>query len=274
MLSHSQKHRRVNPYFRPQSRKSVLRLAGRSLALVGGVALVLYLLYGSLFRISLVQIEGASEVIRPELEQWMQDWLTERRFLVFPRRQRWFLGKKRIEEGLYTAFPLSTVSIDVSGKVVTVRVTEKIHTFFVERGDVLYTVDREGVVIGDVEDLERIRLSLEGTGSLQSPMIIDRRAGETRVGEVVISPVWLGQIIQLFDQIQSRTLLTPRKATLVDAEGRVDIETDAGVLLYIALDKDIDAQIQKLTTLIDRRLVDVTQLMYIDLRFTNRLFYN
>ena len=69
-------------------------------------------------------------------------------------------------------------------------------------------------------------------------------------------------------------MLSPKSATIVDEEGRVDVETESGVVLYTNIEKGIDTQIEKLTALIDRRLVDIAELSYIDLRFTNRLFYH
>ena len=153
-------------------------------------------------------------------------------------------------------------------------VNEKIRTFYLLKEDTLYAVDRFGMVLEQVDDLERARIILELESGARIPVIADQRGGGIEAGQPIIPPAWLESIVTLFDAIESQTMLSPRSATIIDEEGRVDVETDAGVMLYVNIEKQIDTQIEKLSALIDRRLVDITELTYIDLRFTNRLFYH
>lgn len=265
------RRRRVNPYFR--QRQSGI---SRTYLVRGGLGVVFLLILGLLFytpwlHVGSVDVRGAGTDIAERIDAQVSAHLDRRAFLLFPRTHRWFLQQGKISTDLMESLPLNRADISREGRVLVVDVQEKIRTFYVLRDDVLYAVDRNGLVLSRVDDLERARLIAE-PGRI--PMIEDVRGGELREGDEVVSAEHLAQIVVLFDAIQARTMLTPTGAILADEEGRVDVETDADVTLYVNVAKELDPQIDKLSALIDRKLVDITTLQYIDLRFTNRLFYN
>ncbi|HBU27500.1 TPA: hypothetical protein DEB00_00070 [Candidatus Uhrbacteria bacterium] len=269
-----QRQRRVNPYFRQNVIGSARTLLVRVSFGIGLCALLALLLYGPLFDIRSVRVEGASPDIANGITQRSQEWLGSRGLLILPRRNRFFLDASSLESVLLAAFPLNTVTTKREGRTLVVQVNEKIRTFYLLKMDQLYAVDRFGMVLEQVDDLERARIVLELESGISIPIITDERAGEIREGQPIIAPAWLENIVTLFDALEEKTMLTPQSATIIDEEGRVDVKTDAGVTLYINIEKSIDTQVEKLAALIDRRLVSIEDLSYIDLRFTNRLFYH
>ena len=84
----------------------------------------------------------------------------------------------------------------------------------------------------------------------------------------------LNAAISTIEQLRRQTLLTPARAELTEDPTRLNIYTDAGLALYFSLDRDLNAQLYKLVALINKQLVDLSQLAYIDLRYENRLYYH
>lgn len=265
------RRRRVNPYFRQRSSGVARTYLVRGGVLFAVVVLLGLVLYTPWLHVSSVDVRGAGPEIAERINAEVSTHLEKRALFLFPRTHRWLLQQTSIGTNLMDTLPLNRADVSREGRVLVVDVQEKIRTFYVLRDDVLYAVDRSGLVLSRVDDLERARLVAE-PGRI--PMIEDVRGGELRQGDEVVSAEHLAQIVVLFDAIQSRTMLTPTGAVLADEEGRVDVQTDADVTLYVNVAKDLDPQIDKLSALIDRKLVDITTLQYIDLRFTNRLFYN
>lgn len=273
-LRKRRRQRRVNPYFRPKNVGGSRTLVVRALFGILAVALVASFFYSPLFHVQTVRVEGASDDLLGAITTDAQAWLGKRTALVLPRRHRLLLRTATLEQKLIEAFPLNLVTVTRDKRELVVRVNEKIRTFYLLKEDTLYAVDRFGMVLEQVDDLERARIMLELESGARVPVIADQRGGGVTAGQPIIAPAWLENIVALFDAIESRTMLSPRAATIIDEEGRVDVETDAGVMLYVNIEKQIDTQVDKLSALIDRRLVDITELTYIDLRFTNRLFYH
>ena len=241
---------------------------------LGALVLLWLFFYAPFMHVRGVRAETSSEEMQTAIEGYVTQQLDKRAYVLFSRRHKWFLRKDRMATRLMETLPLNAVSMDVDQRELVVTVDEKIRQFYLLKQDVLYAIDREGDIVGVVDDLERARISVavEQGGSI--PIIYDERPGELEDTQSLVSPEALEQIVLAFDAIAQQTLLTPTRATLVDYEGRIDITTDAGVTLYMSVSEPVEDQIKKLTLLIQRKLVDIAELTYIDLRFANRLFYN
>jgi len=268
------RQRRVNPYFRQKPVGPTRTMFVRISISIVGIVVFLGLVYGPFFDIRTVRVEGASPDIESAISIRSNEWLQKKHFFVLPRRNKYFVGIAGLESVLLAELPLNTVQIEREKRELVVRVNEKIRTFYLLKEDKLYAVDRFGMLLEQVDDLERARIVLEIASGATVPVITDERGVAILEGQPIIAPAWLENIVTLFDVLEEKTMLSPKSATIVDEEGRVDVETESGVVLYTNIEKGIDTQIEKLTALIDRRLVDIAELSYIDLRFTNRLFYH
>ncbi len=262
---------RLNPYFQSQQRtrtvrKRVLRVFVSMVSIAG---LGWALLFNPLMRIEYVEVVGASPETAPELTEAIESLLDGHRWLLLPRNHRWLYGSDRLVRQLLARFPLNSVLVSQRHRVLRVDVQEKTRLFYVVQNDRMYALDRMGMLLQEIDDVERARVSVEGERGSGFPILYDERGG----GEA-IPPAWLESLVVLFDQITARTMLSPRTLTLSDEQGRVDIATDADVTLYMTLARPIDAQLSKLEALLEQNVVDLSALTYIDLRFTHRVFYH
>lgn len=266
---------RANPYFRTTQSRRITKstiLFFVSVAIAFG--LLSLMLYAPFVRVSVGDIAGGSDNLNEEVAVHATESLSRKAWLVFPRNHRVLFSKDYLRSSLIEAFQLNDVEIELLGDKVNITVTEKVSTFYLVKDDTMFAVDRSGIVLGVVDDLDRARIEIDRREGHRVPLINDSRSSSIGEGQEVVSSDWIENIVSLFDSIQSKTMLTPETANLSDEEGRVDIETDSGVTLYFTLNSPIESQINKLESLIDRKLVNITELSYIDLRFTNRLFYH
>ena len=227
---------------------------------------------GPRLHIQEVVVTGSSEELSGEVKALSREYLDERRWFLFKRAHPWAFSQQKLEAHLVETLPLSGVTAEREGVQLTIQVREKIRRFYVIKDDQMYAVDRDGVYMEDVDDLDRIRIVLEREAGSGPPLIHDKRVA-TSHGKDVPGEV-LEDVVRIFQYIQAETMLTAVSTTILDEPGRVDVLTDAGPTLYMTTNRPIDAQIGKLRALIDRKLVDVQSLSYIDLRFESRLYYH
>ncbi len=263
---------RRNPYFRSESKKRRSTLVVALFLLFGAISLLSYFVFSSRYHIGEMQVDGAAEDIRLEIEQASNDYLDKRTLFVFPKKHPWLFSEATLEELLLDQFPLNTVVVTKSKRTITITVDEKIRTYFVLRDDSLYSVDRGGYVINEVTDLERIQITL--TSDIDIPTIEIPGNDSLSVGDTVLSESLFEKIVYVIDEIQANTLLSAMHVSVIEEEQRMNVETDSGVVLYLALNREMSDQISKLEALISRKLVDLEELTYIDLRYQNRLYYH
>ena len=268
------RRRTTNPYFRIKAKKLT------PVRVVLGSVFVLVVTLGSLIifkpwlHIADLNISGAKEDTTEQVRAITESYLDKKILFTLPRRHAWLLAPGKLEAQLLDGAPLNAVRFKRERHTLNIELSEKIRTFYLEHGDVIYAVDRTGIVLGPIPDVERIRIELGEAPDQGVPLIKDRRTVGIVEGEVGLSAERLEGIVGLIDLIESSTLLSTLSVEISDEEGRVDVLTDAGVALYVTFDRSLEDQIGKLETLIERKLIDINELGYIDLRFENRLFYH
>ncbi len=265
--------RTTNPYFRMKTKA----LTPVRVILVSIFSLVVVtfsmLTFKPWLHITSIEVTGAQEDTAQQVDLIVQEYLSGRVLFTLPRKHAWLYSPEKLEELLLMEAPLNAVGFKRTKHSLHISLSEKVRTFYLEHNDVIYAVDRSGIVLGPIPDVERIRIEL-GEGTEGVPLIRDSRSSVIAEGKEGLAVEQLEGIVELLDLIKSRTLLSPERIEISDEEGRVDVLTDAGVSLYVTFDRELDSQVEKLETLIDRKLIDINELTYIDLRFENRLFYH
>lgn len=265
---------RLNPYFQTRHRKRLTQLV---VVRAGGAgvlcaALAWLILYSPYTRIQFVEVTGASAETAPAITASIESLLEGRRLFIISRNHRWLYGDVWLEQQLLSRFPLNEAHAEQSQGTLRVSVEEKTRTFYLVQDDKMFALDRMGMALQELDDVERARVTVESEQGSSFPILYDKRGEEG--SKERLSSEGLESLVSLFDAISSRTMLTPRSLTLSDEQGRVDVATDAGVTLYMTLQRPIDLQLSKLESLLEQDLIHVADLTYIDLRFTHRVFYH
>ncbi len=263
---------RRNPYFRSDKKKPKAILIVPLFFLAAMISFLAYVIFSSNYHIDNTVIVGAAEDIESDIDMVTNDHLQKRIWFVFPRNHPWLFSDILLEDLLINQFPLNSVTVTHEKRTLHIQVDEKIRTYFVLRNDNLYSVDRSGYVISTINDLERIQISLHGSAEI--PTIELSGNDEISIGDTILSESLFEQITYVIDEIQTNTLLSAIRVEMIEEEQRLNVETDSGVVLHLALNRDMSDQISKLEALISRKLVDLEELTYIDLRYQNRLYYH
>lgn len=262
-----------NPFFREPSSRRRVRWIARCiivmfvLVVVGVVLFVPRDMYKTAFDIQ----EGTEETVR-DTRAITEQWMMSRVFFV-PRSHRLFGNLPSLERTLMNTGRFHTVHVSRQKGVVTIRYDERLTRYLASHADVLYEMDREGHLIGRVDDGERMQLI--SSGALERfPVLELPESFPMDASSLAMTAERLNAAIQAIEGVRRQTLLTPTRVELTDDPDRLNMYTDVGLAIYIALNRDLDAQMYKLEALLNKQLVDITQLTYIDLRYENRLYYH
>ncbi|MEK7529534.1 MAG: cell division protein FtsQ/DivIB [Patescibacteria group bacterium] len=262
-----------NPFFREPSSVHRWRWMGR--VVIGIVVLTLVgvamFVPRGMYKTGFIIQDGTEETVRAAqsiTEQWMAS-----RFFFIPRSHRLFGNLRSLEQALMNSGRFHNVHAARHKGVVTIQYDERITRYVASHADVLYELDREGHVIGRVDDVERMRLATSGTLDRFPILELPNSFAVDALSETATTKR-LNTAIEAVEGVRRQTLLTPKRVELTDDPERLNIYTDAGLAIYFALDRDVDAQIYKLEALLNKQLVNISQLTYIDLRYENRLYYH
>ncbi|OGL71127.1 hypothetical protein A3C17_01285 [Candidatus Uhrbacteria bacterium RIFCSPHIGHO2_02_FULL_53_13] len=270
----SYRHAQRNPFFREPSSTQRARWIWRIgivLLLTSGVCVLLFVprsMYSTRYELP----EGNDE-LTTLVRETTDAWLASKIFFLIPRSHRVFGTLESLDKALMDTERFHAVKTVRRKGVISIQYDQRITRYYALHKDVLYELDRNGRIIGAVEDVERIQLTVAGVfaqfPTLELPDSFDMTQAVT-----ALSVEQLDVALSAIEQLRQQTLLTPTRAELTDDSTRLNIYTDAGLALYFSLDRDLDAQLYKLVVLINKQLVDLSELTYIDLRYENRLYYH
>jgi len=269
------KSKRSNPYFRPSARR---RLPAKLIANIAFFLIVFTffaaLMFGSWMKIDSIKVTGVSENMSKQAQDYTTELLSKNKFLIFSRSHRWLYDPEKLTDELTEKYNLNSVNITKTKKHLDIEITERISTFYIKQNDEIFALDAQGNVINKIDDIDRVRIEMDHSNGKGFPLIIDERNKELTGNQNIINQDEIEKIITLFELIKSDTMTTPLTAKMTDEEGRIDVETEMGVSLYFTLNREVDSQVSKLASLVDKKKVDIATLEYIDLRFESRIYYH
>ncbi|MBI2476744.1 hypothetical protein HYV72_01080 [Candidatus Uhrbacteria bacterium] len=268
-LIRNTERRKLNPYYVSRTAVSPKQwIAGLFFLCV--LVLVLLFLFAPIFQINNVVVEGGEEDTRAAVDIYINGYLHSKWAYVLPRSQRWLLDEETLKGKLVQSFPLADATITLKGREMHVRISERVRTYYLMHGDDVFAVDRTGYVIERIDDIERIQFLMN-----QNVPVIEWTAdGDVPLGSRIIDETIFASIVYAIESVSAKTLLTPERAQVAIEEQRLNVITDAGLTLYLSLQRNMDTQLRKLDALLANKLVDLNGLTYIDLRYQNRLYYH
>lgn len=114
-----------------------------------------YAVFGSLFRLEVVIVEGNRYVQAAAIEERVEQYLRQRALLVFPRRSYFVFSSGSLEAVLAEALRANpaVVAVEVTKAIpatVTVQLTEHVPNLVYSNGGTTYLLDRDGVLTEEV----------------------------------------------------------------------------------------------------------------------------
>ena len=232
------------------------------------VAVAAFFLLSARFAISSVVINGAERIPEEDIRSYVDEWLSQKRFIFFSERMYWFLDGDALAIGLKAAFSqIRQVSVKKdfpTGLVIAVDEYDGWGVLCRGNPEECLWIDYEGVAFEPAP----------GFSGLIVPKIRDERAREIKLGERGISESFMRIANYFNDRAISDTDLQSVEFIL-DAKGDVvRIKTRAGWEILLSENTDPERAYKNLRTAIDGEIKSrINDLLYIDLRFGNRIFY-
>lgn len=241
-------------------------LAGVALIIaIVGVALFLF---SERFNIASVTVIGSKLVPETDIRAYVDEWLLQKRFVLLSERSYWLLNDDALATGLEASFSqIRRASVKKSFPSTLSVVVEEYNGWGVLcRGDPeeCFWIDAAGIAF------ERA----PGFSGLIVPKVRDERAMEAGLGERGLSDKLVRLVGYFNGRAVSDTDLQSVEFILEAEDATVRIKTRAGWEIVLSEDSDPERAYKNLRTAIDGDIKGrINDLLYIDLRFGNRIFY-
>ncbi|MBI3963577.1 MAG: hypothetical protein HY341_01115 [Candidatus Kerfeldbacteria bacterium] len=261
-----------NPFFRkPPVRRS---FSGRGKWYIGVILLGSFILVGftPYFRIRDIEIIGVQYANADAIRKSTEKRLDQRRWLILPNRNPLFLNHAHLADDLVNALreSVSVESLRITTRlpdtlVVTIR--ERIPRLTWVSQDTTFSVDRQGVVSEQIE---------EGSVNPEFPRVFDLGNAPTRVGDTVIDPALVDYVFTVRGRLPGIIggpidYFSVPKGSTTELHAR----TQEGWEIYLDRSVPLDVQLENLQLLLERKFTDAQrrQLRYVDVRYTDRVYY-
>lgn len=257
--------------YKVKRKKSILKnkffwLGISVLAVLGGT--FYFLLLSAVFQVKSINISGQDKTPKSEIEGLVLKAL-DKKLLFFNSRSIFLTDFKKITKDILDSFPvISEAKLKKEmPDTITLAVTErKTAAVFCQNGNCFY-MDKAGVIFENApSDIQMLKVRYE---NLDFGGQINARPARNVVGEALLSSV-----LGIESKLKNDFGVSLKEAVIV-SEDRVNLETFDGWKIYLNSKGDLDWQLSKLKTLLDKEIPQekIKDLEYIDLRFGNSAPY-
>ncbi len=306
-----------NPLFRqsPRVRSKTgidVTKAKRIGLLAIGAALLLflgwYLLWSPSFRITNVEISGASPETESTIRGLIDSRFGQRRALVLPQTSVFMFDTDGAKKDIADVFYFGSLEVKKrlpDTLVIDVSEKDMVATFLA--GSRFVAVDADGYVIRDLTERESLMMNdlPDGLGAVvagelgaeavdiddiigheespeelkrnenPTPLIIEKGNEETPIpGESVVGAEALSLILQCYAALPEVTGAGIRWFTVDPASDTIDVTLKSGWSVYLTTLLPFDVQRDRLSLVLKEKIGDRrAELEYVDLRYDERIFF-
>ncbi len=225
-------------------------------------------LFSKRFEVSVVSINGAERIATDDLRAYVDEWLSQKRFGFLPERAYWVLDTDALTLGLKASFAqIREVAVTKdfpTGLEIAINEYDGWGVLCRGNPEECFWIDHSGIAF------ERA----PGFSGLIVPKVRDERMREIKLGERVLSNA-LMRITNYFNDRAVSDADLQSVDFLLDAKDEVvRIKTRAGWDILLLEKTDPERAYKNLRTAVDSDIKGRTkELLYIDLRYGNRIFY-
>ena len=223
------------------------------------------------FFIKKVEINGLDNIDRGEVEEIINNQLSQKRCLVLSQENIFVLDKNEITRQLYEKYNL--VSLNVNKElpdILRVEVGEKDPLIIWKTGERFFEVDDQGIIIRELSSNELNKISEQNL-----PIIHDKDNRDAKINSNVVSPKMAHFAINFKKMISDRSdIKISHFRVSEDLRNELRAVTDAGWEIYLLAEDNLDQQVEKLFLFLKNKKVEIgDNLEYVDLRFGDRIYY-
>jgi cell division septal protein FtsQ len=241
--------------------------------LLGGA--IYFIFYSPYFSIRQIEISGLQKIDSNELRGIVDNQTASRRFLIFPQNNIFVFDEKSAEKEINERYALNYLKIEkrLPGSV-SISVEEKIPALIWKTAEKFYLVDGDGVIIREIQEGEVSGYQTNQPGANMA-LVFDESNEITAVKEQIISRKKAEAVVNLQNTLARTTGLQIVNFTMTNrGDLLIKCLTNEGWQIYFSPTDDLDEQIQKLSVFLkEKNQEDRRGLLYVDLRFEDRVYY-
>jgi len=261
---------RITTKQRKQRRKNARRVIVL-VALVCLVVSVLYLLNMSQLRLDSVQVKGVANLDAQTVEKNIQEKLSGKNWLIFPRDSIFWYGKNELNQWLLAQYPeIDSLEIDMQKfDLLQVTIQERKEKYHANVSNVLYDVDSEGVLFKKSDTEETITRIFYSNLSTSTPQL----------GDHFVESQYFKDFNLFLDGLSQRGIQVEK--ILFENKIQTVLQLPGGVRIVIHPSDNLDSVSSTLQEILpykefgyDRKTgLFANKLAYINFRYGNKLFY-
>lgn len=280
------KKRYSNPFFdgrsgrRRRSRTNKQRGSWRNkiilfflIILLGAV--IYFIFYSPYFEIKEVNVSGLERINYDEMRGVIENQMSGWRLLFFKQNNIFIFDEKAAENVLSDKYILKLCNIDkrLPGTMI-VSVEERNPALFWKTGERYYVVDWDGTIIREISSEEISGYPPNQSGAKMA-LVFDESNTGANLREEILSSEIVKAISGLQNNLAGETELAINNFSMTkESDTAVKASTSEGWQIYFSLTNDLNAQIDKLKAfLMEKGPEDRQGLQYVDLRFSDRIYY-
>ncbi|OGL61776.1 hypothetical protein A3E97_01910 [Candidatus Uhrbacteria bacterium RIFCSPHIGHO2_12_FULL_47_12] len=253
-----------NPYFQApkiQTKKYLYGLAAGIAALLG---VMIYFYAYPAFSLKQVEIRGLEAASNTQIETQVRAYLNQSHLLFFHKTNKFLFSEKDLQTFLANSFAFDRLEIRVKKQTLSLNVKERTSDVIWKSGGEQYLADLKGVITQKIDSQANLR---------NLPVLTDRNNKPVKIGDSVLTEEQMKHILA-FENILTSNGFGFREAQIDLQTGKwVGIVTLEGYLIMFDPDGDLQAQFNRLKTILDDTIKDTSKLQYIDLRFGDHVYY-
>ena len=273
-----------NPFFSSQKSGSARRLRFLFLFfLIFAILAFFFLSPKNLFEIQEIKVVGNQTINADDITAVVKSQSAEKRFFFLPQTNLLFFNSSELRKKLEQDYIFSGLTIDKQlFHSLTIEIQEDIAPFFWFSNAKSYYLTAAGKAVKAVglEDLS-IQASATGTEVIRFaprgknyPTVFDQSNTEVILGEPIVDTTITEFITQLTASINSYADFEIASYSISSPYSfDLTLVTTEGWQIYFRMSEPLDQQFNKLIALLREKLKTRANLEYIDLRFSEKVFY-
>ena len=277
-------HRKTygNPFFaRPKNRYRRLGRSGSRrgkliiiflLALLGGA--VYFIFYSSYFSIKNINISGLERINYEEMRGVVETQMAEQRFFIFKQNNIFVFDENAVGKKINDKYALKAFSIDKRlPEALIISVEERSPALIWKTAEKYYIADWDGTIIREITP-EEVSGYLPNQPGANMALVFDDSNESVGFKDKILS----GEIVLAISNLETNIPATGLTISNFKVANKNDpvikCLTGEGFEVYFSAVGDLNAQLEKLKTFLkEKKPEDREALQYVDLRFTDRIYY-
>ncbi len=254
-----------NPYFQaPKKDPKHILFAAAGLVCVLIFAAIYFCSYPA-FTLQRVETRGLDASSNLQFESQIRDYLNESHLFFFHNTNQFLFSEKKFRESLSKRFAFDKLDIHIKNHVVYLDVKERTSDIVWRSNGEGYLADLNGVITEHIETMTPADQNL--------PVLVDKNNQVVNVGDHVLTDSVLKNILS-FQQLLTLQNISFTETQIDLQTGKwMGVLTKEGYRILFDQNGDLQAQSDRLKTILRDTIKDTSHLQYIDLRFGDHVYY-